>query len=242
MIELIDLEKKYGEYTAVSKISFKASTGDIVGFLGPNGAGKTTTIRMLSTFLPPTSGTAYVAGHDIVTEADEVRKKIGYLPETPPLYDEMTVREYLSFVGEIKGISKPQLKGAVERAMERCFISNVQNKLCRHLSKGFRQRVGLAQAIIHDPEVVILDEPTSGLDPRQIIEIRQTISSLKEGKTVILCTHILPEVTAVCNRVVIINQGQIVVADDLATITRSKSLEQVFIEAISINHNSRLAA
>lgn len=242
MIELIDLEKKYGEYTAVAKISFKASKGDIVGFLGPNGAGKTTTIRMLATFLPPTSGTAVVAGYDILSEADEVRKKIGYLPETPPLYDEMTVREYLTFVGEIKGISKNLLKGAVNQSMERCFITQVQNKLCRHLSRGYRQRVGLAQAIIHDPEVIILDEPTSGLDPKQIIEIRQTISSLREGKTVILSTHILPEVTAVCNRVVIINQGQIVVEDSLDAVTRSKSLEQVFIEAISSNHKSRLAA
>jgi ABC-2 type transport system ATP-binding protein len=188
---------------------------------------------MLSTYLPPSSGTAKVAGYDIVTEADEVRKKIGYLPENPPLYSEMTVAEYLKFVGEIKGVPRAQLAQRVDEVMERCFVADVKNKLCQHLSRGYRQRVGLAQAIIHQPEVIILDEPTSGLDPKQIIEIRQLIKSLGRDHTVLLSTHILPEVSMVCNKVVIISRGRVVMENMVSDISREKSLEQVFLESVS---------
>jgi ABC-2 type transport system ATP-binding protein len=217
----------------VSDISFSAAKGEIVGFLGPNGAGKTTTIRMLSTYLPPTSGTAKVAGYDILTESDQVRRRIGYLPEMPPLYGEMTVWEYLHFVARIKGIPGWQVKESVEKVLEKCFLADARNMLCQHLSRGYRQRAGLAQAIIHDPEVVILDEPTSGLDPRQIIEIRQMIAALARNHTVILCTHILPEVTMVCTKVVIINRGRIVLESGLDQLVKGGSLEQVFLEVVS---------
>ena len=233
MIEVHQLNKRYGEYTAVHSVSFSAAKGDIVGFLGPNGAGKTTTIRMLATYLPPTSGSARVAGFDVVAEADKVRERIGYLPENPPLYGEMTVQEYLYFVARIKGIPSSEIASRVEDVMVRCFLTDVRRKLCQHLSRGFRQRAGLAQAIIHDPDVVILDEPTSGLDPKQIIEIRQLIASLAANHTVILSTHILPEVTMVCNKVVIISQGRTVLEENLAKLTSEKSLEQVFLECVT---------
>ena len=233
MIEVFNLKKSYGDFSAVKNVSFTANKGEIVGFLGPNGAGKTSTIRMLATYVPPTSGTAKVAGYDIITQSDEVRKRIGYLPETPPLYGEMTVTEYLMFVAEIKGVTRAEVKSKVAESIERCFLGDVQNKLCQHLSKGFRQRVGIAQAIIHDPEVVILDEPTSGLDPKQIIEIRQLIRSLAENHTVLLSTHILPEVNMVCNKVVIINRGEVVLEETLSDLTRNSSLEQIFMERIS---------
>ena len=233
MIEVKNLCKNYGDYAAVSDVSFTAQTGQIVGFLGPNGAGKTTTIRMLSTYLPPSSGTATVAGFDVLTQADQVRRRIGYLPETPPLYGEMTVREYLKFVGEIKGVPRASLSARIDEVMERCFVSDVRHKLCQHLSRGYRQRVGLAQAIIHEPEVIILDEPTSGLDPKQIIEIRQLIKSLGKDHTVLLSTHILPEVSMVCNKVVIISRGRVVMESMLADLTRDKSLEQVFLDSVS---------
>ncbi len=233
MIEVKNLCKSYGEYVAVTDVSFTAQKGQIVGFLGPNGAGKTTTIRMLSTYLPPSSGTAVVAGFDVLREADQVRRRIGYLPENPPLYGEMTVREYLKFVGEIKGVPRAKLSEKIDEVMERCFVSDVRNKLCQHLSRGYRQRVGLAQAIIHEPEVIILDEPTSGLDPKQIIEIRQLIKSLGKDHTVLLSTHILPEVSMVCNKVVIISRGRVVMESMLADLTREKTLEQVFLESVS---------
>ena len=233
MIEVNKLAKKYGDYFAVSGISFSAQKGQVVGFLGPNGAGKTTTIRMLSTYLPPSSGSAVVAGYDILTQPDEVRKRIGYLPETPPLYGEMTVREFLKFVAEIKGVPAKTLKEKIDEVMERCFITDVRNKLCQHLSRGYRQRVGLAQAIVHDPEVIILDEPTSGLDPRQIIQIRELISSLAQDRTVLLSTHILPEVAMMCNRVVIISRGRVVIESDMKQLVKDKSLEQIFLESVS---------
>jgi ABC-2 type transport system ATP-binding protein len=233
MIEVQGLCKSYGEYKAVSDISFSASKGQIVGFLGPNGAGKTTTIRMLVTYLPPTAGTARVAGYDIVTQAEEVRKRIGYLPENPPLYGEMTVQEYLRFVAEIKGLPRSALRSKVDEVLERCFIGDVRKKLCQHLSRGYRQRVGLAQAIIHDPEVLILDEPTSGLDPKQIIDIRKLIKSLGESRCVMLSTHILPEVSTVCDKVVIVSRGRVVQESMLADLTRERTLEQVFIESVS---------
>jgi ABC-2 type transport system ATP-binding protein len=188
---------------------------------------------MLATYLPPSAGSATIAGYDVVTKADEVRRRIGYLPENPPLYGEMTVREYLNFIAEIRGIPRALTRARVEQIMERCFIADVQNKLCHHLSRGYRQRVGLAQAIIHDPEVIILDEPTSGLDPKQIIEIRRLIKSLGETHTVLLSTHILPEVSAVCSKVVIVHRGRVVVEGPLSQISRDKSLEQVFLESVS---------
>jgi ABC-2 type transport system ATP-binding protein len=232
MIEVEKLSKLYGDYTAVADISFSASKGEIVGFLGPNGAGKTTTIRMLATYLPPSSGTARIAGFDVVTQSDEVRRRIGYLPENPPLYGEMTVEEYLRFVADIKGVSRASRTARVGEVLERCFITDVRKKLCQHLSRGYRQRVGLAQAIIHEPEVIILDEPTSGLDPKQIIQIRELIKSLGTSHTVLLSTHILPEVSMVCSKVVIVSRGRIVKESSLADLTRDKPLEQVFIESV----------
>jgi ABC-2 type transport system ATP-binding protein len=233
MIEVNNLSKSYGDYKAVSDVTFSATKGQIVGFLGPNGAGKTTTIRMLATYLPPSSGKATIAGFDVVSQADEVRKRIGYLPENPPLYPEMTVREYLKFIAEIKGVPRAEMRDRIDSVMERCFVADVRNKLCQHLSRGYRQRVGLAQAIIHEPSVIILDEPTSGLDPKQIIEIRQLIRSLGESHTVLLSTHILPEVSMVCNKVVIINRGRVVIESMLSQLTREKDLEQIFLESVS---------
>lgn len=238
MIEVLGLAKTYGEYTAVKGVSFSATKGEIVGFLGPNGAGKTTTIRMLATYMPPSSGTARIAGFDILSQSDEVRKRIGYLPENPPLYGEMTVEEYLFFIAAIKGVPRKETKERVARSIERCFLTDVRRKLCQHLSKGYRQRVGLAQAIIHDPQVIILDEPTSGLDPRQIIDIRNLIRSLAQEHTVILSTHILPEVSMVCSKVVIINRGRVVLEDQLDNITRDKTLEQLFLERISMEERA----
>lgn len=234
MIEVEELSKRYGDYVAVTRVSFSAKKGEIVGFLGPNGAGKTTTIRMLSTYLPPSSGRAKIAGYDILTQSDDVRKNIGYLPENPPLYGEMTVREYLAFVAEIKGIPRSLVKTRIEESIEKCFLGDVRHKLCQHLSRGYRQRVGLAQAIIHDPKVIILDEPTSGLDPKQIIQIREMIASLAESHTVILSTHILPEVQMVCNKVVIINRGRVILEGKLQDLTKDgTSLEQLFMECVS---------
>jgi ABC-type multidrug transport system ATPase subunit len=233
MIEVQNLSKSYGDYTAVSDVSFTATKGQIVGFLGPNGAGKTTTIRMLATYLPPSSGTARVAGYDVVTQSDKVRQRIGYLPENPPLYSEMTVLEYLRFIAEIKAVPRASVASRIEQVMERCFITDVRNKLCQHLSRGYRQRVGLAQAIIHDPEVIILDEPTSGLDPKQIIEIRQLIHSLGQDHTVLLSTHILPEVSMVCNKVVIVSRGRVVIESLMNQLSKEKDLEQIFLESVS---------
>jgi len=238
MIDVEHLAKKYGDYTAVSDVSFTARKGDVVGFLGPNGAGKTTSIRMLVTYLPASSGRASIAGFDVARQADEVRRRIGYLPETPPLYGEMKVREYLAFVGRIKGIEAKRLAASVDDAMSRCFVSDVADRLCQHLSRGYRQRVGLAQAIIHNPEVIILDEPTSGLDPKQIIQIRQMIKSLAVNHTVVLSTHILPEVTMVCNKVVIVNRGRSVLEGPLSEVTAARSLEQVFMECVSTEESA----
>jgi ABC-2 type transport system ATP-binding protein len=241
MIEVLNLRKDYGDYQAVKGVTFSAKNCEIVGFLGPNGAGKTTTIRMLSTFMPPTSGTAIVAGHDIISHPEEVRRKIGYLPESPPLYDEMTVSEYLFFIGRIKGVKSRDLKSRVNEVIDQCFLNEVKKKLCGQLSKGFRQRVGLAQAIIHNPEVVILDEPTSGLDPKQIIDIRTLIKQLGREKTVILSTHILPEVSMVCDKVVIVNRGAIVKEGSLTEITKDKPLEQVFLECVNFQEDLLVA-
>ena len=230
MINVQNLGKLYGDVPAVRNITFSAEKGEIVGFLGPNGAGKTTTLRMLTTYLPPSSGTASIAGFDILCDPDEVRKNIGYLPENPPLYPEMTVEEYLRFVARIKGVPASEQRSRVEQSMERCFITDVRGRLCQHLSRGYRQRVGLAQAIIHDPRVIILDEPTSGLDPKQIIDIRRMISGLAENHTVILSTHILPEVSVVCQKVVIINRGEIALEARLSDL--KKPLEETVLECL----------
>jgi ABC-2 type transport system ATP-binding protein len=210
MIEVQNLTKHYGPVTAIRDVSFNVTPGEIVGFLGPNGAGKSTTMRILSCFMPASGGTARVAGYDVFRDSMEVRKRIGYLPESVPLYNEMRVAPYLDFVAEVKGVGRRERRRRVADTMDRCLIADVQNRLIVTLSKGYRQRVGLAQAIVSDPHVLILDEPTIGLDPRQIAEIRALIKSLAGEHTVILSTHILPEVSMVCNSVVIINKGTIV--------------------------------
>ncbi|MBI1813550.1 MAG: ATP-binding cassette domain-containing protein [Deltaproteobacteria bacterium] len=233
MIEVRNLTKRYGDITAIDDVSFVAQTGQILGFLGPNGAGKTTTMRVITGFLPATAGTVKVAGFDIFEQSYEVRKRIGYLPENPPLYSDMTVTGYLQFVGRIKGIAKRELPAAVDRALQVCGLTEVARRLAGHLSKGYRQRVGLAQALIHNPTVLVLDEPTIGLDPRQIIDIRTLIRELARDRTVILSTHILPEVSQICEKVVIINRGRIVLEDTMENLTRGASLEEVFLRAVS---------
>jgi ABC-2 type transport system ATP-binding protein len=210
MIEVQNLTKHYGPVTAIRDVSFRVAPGEIVGFLGPNGAGKSTTMRILACFMPASGGTAKVAGYDVFTESLEVRRRIGYLPESVPLYTDLRVAPYLEFVAEIKGVPRGERKKRVADAMDLCRVTEVQNRLIGKLSKGYRQRVGLAQAIVSDPAVLILDEPTIGLDPKQITEIRELIKSLAGDHTVILSTHILPEVSMVCSSVVIINRGVIV--------------------------------
>ncbi len=210
MIEVHGLTKHYGPITAIRDVSFDVPKGEIVGFLGPNGAGKTTTMRILACFMPASGGSARVAGYDVFTQSMEVRQQIGYLPESVPLYSEMRVAPYLDFVAEVKGVGRSGRKARVAEVMDRCLITDVQNRLIGKLSKGYRQRVGLAQAIISDPAVLILDEPTIGLDPKQITEIRSLIKALAGEHTVILSTHILPEVSMLCGSVIIINKGSIV--------------------------------
>jgi gliding motility-associated transport system ATP-binding protein len=233
MIEVANLSKRYGDLAAIRDVSFTAADGQILGFLGPNGAGKTTTMRIITGFMPATSGTVRIDGFDVFDQSTEVRRRIGYLPENPPLYNDMSVVAYLRFVARLKGMARADLATAVERVLETCGLTGVRDRLLGHLSKGFRQRVGLAQALIHDPPVLVLDEPTIGLDPRQIIEIRGLIKTLAGKRTVVLSTHILPEVSQVCDKVVIINDGRIVTEDTIANLTRGRSLEEVFIEAIS---------
>ncbi len=231
MITVQGLTKRYAHNIAVDHISFDVQKGQIVGFLGPNGAGKTTTMRILTCFLPPTSGTATVAGFDVLEQPMEVKKRIGYLPETPPLYPEMEVREYLTFVGKLKGLSGAELKNRVEYVLKRCAIDDVQLKLIGKLSKGYRQRVGLAQAIIHNPEVLILDEPTAGLDPKQINETRDLIKDLAGEHTIILSTHILPEVEQTCEQVIIIDRGKLVATDTVQNLqNRARGAESVLVE------------
>lgn len=213
MINVQHVTKHYGQVTALNDISFSIQKGEIVAFLGPNGAGKTTTMRILTGFMPPTSGTVQIAGFDCLEEPWEVKKHIGYLPETPPLYLELTVKEYLTFVGRIKRLEPEQLKERMKLIVHQTGLSEVQGRVIGHLSRGYRQRVGLAQALLHNPPVLILDEPTTGLDPNQIIEIRDLIKSLAGSHTIILSTHLLAEATAICQKVIIIHQGQIVAID-----------------------------
>ena len=213
MIEVDHLSKYYGPITAIHDLSFHVDKGEILGFLGPNGAGKTTTMRILTGFMPASRGRAVVAGYDVFSQALEVRRRVGYLPENVPLYREMSVQGYLHFVAEVKGVSRSQRTRQVGEVMELCGVSDMARRLIANLSKGYRQRVGLAQALLHDPPVLILDEPTVGLDPKQIVDIRQTIKNLRHEHTVILSTHILPEVSMTCDRVVIISAGQVVAID-----------------------------
>jgi ABC-2 type transport system ATP-binding protein len=221
MIEVQHLTKRYGPVTAVDDVSFRVERGEILGFLGPNGAGKTTTMRVLTGFMPASEGKAVVAGHDVFADPVEAKRRIGYLPETPPLYPEMTVREYLSFVANIKirRLTRADRDMRVEHVMKRTHVDDMANRHCGKLSKGYRQRVGLAQALIHDPEVLILDEPTAGLDPKQIIETRGLIRGLGGDHTIILSTHILPEVAQTCQRVVIISRGRVVAIDTPENLT-----------------------
>jgi ABC-2 type transport system ATP-binding protein len=236
MITVKGLTKRYAHNTAVDHISFEVQQGQIVGFLGPNGAGKTTTMRMLTCFLTPTGGTATVAGFDILEQPHEVKKHIGYLPELPPVYPEMRTGEYLSFVGQLKGLSGSQLRSRVDYVCERCSVADVRNKLIGKLSKGYRQRVGLAQAIIHNPDVLILDEPTAGLDPKQINETRDLIKSLAGDHTIVLSTHILPEVSQTCEQVIIINKGKVVATDSVSNLqNRAGSGETVLLEVAGRN-------
>jgi ABC-2 type transport system ATP-binding protein len=244
-IDARNLCKRYGDVEAVTNLSFSIGEGEIVGFLGPNGAGKTTTLRMLTGFLPLTDGTAHIAGHEIFSEPTKARRAIGYLPEFPPVYPDMTVQSYLLFVSKIKDVPRSQRRDAIERALERCGLTEVRSRVIGDLSKGFRQRVGLAQAIVHDPPVLILDEPTVGLDPIQIREIRAVIAELAAPRageprhTVILSTHILNEVEAICERIILINQGRKVVDQPLRELTAGgQTLEEVFARATSRDDES----
>src|ERR1700690_31974 len=230
MIKVEGLTKRYGRTVAVNNISFEVDKGQVVGFLGPNGAGKTTTMRVLTCFLPPTAGTASLAGYDVLEQPLEVKRRIGYLPETPPLYPEMEVAEYLTFVGRLKGVPGSAIAGRVDEVSGLCAIGDMRDKLISKLSKGYRQRVGLAQAIIHNPDVLILDEPTAGLDPKQIIETRELIKNLGGDHTIILSTHILPEVEQTCDHAIIINKGKVVAKDSVSNLqNRFRGAESVVI-------------
>jgi ABC-2 type transport system ATP-binding protein len=219
MIEVDNLTKRYGRATAVDGVSFRVEKGEILGFLGPNGAGKTTTMRILTCYLPPTEGTVRVGGYDVFSQPMEVRRRVGYLPEAPPLYPDMEVGAYLDFCAKIKGVPSRERRARVDDAVEKCRVGDVRTTLIGKLSKGYRQRVGVAQAILHNPDVLILDEPTAGLDPKQIIETRELIRGLGGGHTVILSTHILPEVSMTCGRVLIINKGRVVAEDSPDNLT-----------------------
>ena len=231
MIEVDHLTKRYGSVKAIENVTFQVEKGEILGFLGPNGAGKTTTMRILTCFLPATDGTARVAGFDVFDSPMEVKRRIGYMPENPPVYNELTVDNYLDFVARIKGVDPKDRKKRIEEVKNRVSIKEYSNTLIKNLSKGYKQRVGLAQALIHDPQVLILDEPTVGLDPNQIIEVRQLIRSLSGNHTIILSTHILPEVSMTCQRVVIISKGKIAAVDTPENLTRQlQGAERIYLE------------
>jgi ABC-2 type transport system ATP-binding protein len=235
LIEVQHLTKRYGRVTAVDDVSFRVERGEILGFLGPNGAGKTTTMRILTGYMPATEGRATVAGYDVFDQPIEAKRRTGYLPETPPLYPDMTVREYLDFVARIKGVPPTERAARVDAVMRRTHVDDVAARHCGKLSKGYRQRVGLAQAILHNPEVLILDEPTAGLDPKQIIETRDLIRSLAGDHTIILSTHILPEVSQTCQRVVIINKGRVVAVDTPENLTkRLRGAETMYVQVDAI--------
>ncbi|MBX2988930.1 MAG: ATP-binding cassette domain-containing protein [Bdellovibrionaceae bacterium] len=230
MIEVRDLTKDYGPHRAIHALNFTVKKGDVVGFLGPNGAGKSTTMKIITGFMAPTSGTARIAGFDVFESPLEVKKRIGYLPETPPVYTDMYVRDYLRYVARLKGMEKNRIEKSIDRAVEKTSLGDVQKRLIGHLSKGFRQRVGIAQAIVSDPDVLVLDEPTVGLDPKQMHEIRELIRELRGQHTIILSTHILPEVQATCERAIIINKGRIVAEDSIANLaTLEKGRSRLFV-------------
>ena len=231
MIEVQHLTKRYGRFTAIEDVSFRVERGEILGFLGPNGPGKTTTVRVLTGYMPATEGRAFVAGFDVFDQPIEAKRRTGYLPETPPLYPDMTVADYLAFVAKIKGVASADRQERLKAVMERTHIDDVATRRCSTLSKGYRQRVGLAQTLIHNPDVLILDEPTAGLDPKQIIETRQLIKGLAGDHTIILSTHILPEVSQTCQRVVIINKGHVVAVDTPDNLTaRLKGSETMYVQ------------
>jgi gliding motility-associated transport system ATP-binding protein len=231
VIEVQHLTKRYGRFTAVDDVSFRVERGEILGFLGPNGAGKTTTMRILTGYMPATEGKAIVAGFDVFDQPLEAKRRTGYLPETPPLYHDMTVVDYLTFVAKIKGVPPGDRSQRIKAIMARTRIDDVGSKLCAKLSKGYKQRVGLAQALIHNPDVLILDEPTAGLDPKQIIETRQLIKDLAGDHTIILSTHILPEVSQTCQRVVIISKGKVVAVDTPDNLTaRLRGSETLYVQ------------
>jgi ABC-2 type transport system ATP-binding protein len=231
VIEVQHLTKRYGRVTAVHDVSFRVERGEILGFLGPNGAGKTTTMRILTGYMPATEGKAIVAGFDVFEQAVEAKRRTGYLPETPPLYPDMSVSEYLDFVAKIKGVPSADRRARKQYVMERTRINDMANRLCSKLSKGYRQRVGLSSALIHNPDVLILDEPTAGLDPKQIIETRELIKELAGDHTIILSTHILPEVAQTCQRVVIINKGHVVAVDTPDNLTaRLRGSETMYLQ------------
>jgi len=231
MIEVENLTKRYGRQTAVDGVSFRVHKGEILGFLGPNGAGKTTTLRILTCYLPPTEGTARVAGYDVFEQPLEVKRRVGYVPETPPLYPDMDVQSFLDFCAKIKGVPGKDRKSRIAEAVEKTRIGDVRTTIIGKLSKGYRQRVGLAQAILHNPDVLILDEPTAGLDPKQIIETRKLIHDLSGEHTIILSTHILPEVSTTCQLVIIINQGKLEAIDTPENLTaRLRGHETIFVE------------
>ncbi len=231
MIDVKGLTRYYGEKRAISDVTFHVNKGEVVGLLGPNAAGKTTTMRILTCYMPPTSGTATVGGYDIFEQSLEVRKIIGYLPENPPLYTDMEVSDYLTFVSKLKGVEKDRIKKEVNSVIEKTNLGDVQNRIIGKLSKGFKQRVGLAQALLNNPKIVILDEPTVGLDPKQIIEIRQLIKGLSGEHTVILSSHILPEIEQTCERVVIINEGQVVAEDTVQNLTnRLHGVQRIILQ------------
>lgn len=232
MIEVENLTKRYGPTLAVSDVSFEVQKGEVLGFLGPNGAGKTTTMRVITGYLPPSNGRVRVAGYDVVDEPLEAKRRTGYLPESPPVYSDMTVVEYLAFVARIKGVARREAKKRMDEVSEKCAITDVQHRQIGKLSKGYRQRVGLAQALIHNPDVLILDEPTAGLDPKQIIETRELIKGLAGQHTVVLSTHILPEVSKTCQRVVVINAGKVVAVGAPDELThRLQGYETVLVTA-----------
>ena len=231
MIEVQHVTKRYGRVTAVDDVSFRVEPGEILGFLGPNGAGKTTTMRIVTGYMPASEGRVTVAGFDVFTHPIEAKRRTGYLPETPPVYPDMTVREYLDFVARIKGVPSGDRASRVDSVMKRTHVADMADRHCGKLSKGYRQRVGLAQAIIHNPEVLILDEPTAGLDPKQIIETRDLIRSLAGDHTIVLSTHILPEVSQTCQRVVIINKGRVVAVDSPDNLTaRLRGAETLYVQ------------
>ena len=239
MIEVKNLTKNYGSFAALKGISFHIEKGEVIGFLGPNGAGKTTAMRILTCFMPPTGGRAIVAGYDVFSDSLAVRKRVGYLPENVPLYHEMTTYGYLKYVAKIKGTPQKELTNRIDYVMNACGLLDRQHQIIGQLSKGYRQRVGLAQSLIHNPDVIILDEPTSGLDPRQVIEIRELVKELGKDRTIILCTHILAEVSLTCERVIIINEGEIA-GDILLSNGSVSSIERASGTQASLNNSNTL--